>query len=72
LPQVCTSQKAASSFGCIGNRVYTGSDDAEAYFAIPGAGLVSVLDSLRTVAYANRQLETFHRARLSIPSVSEV
>ena len=38
LPQAIATAKTASSFGCIGNRVYTGAHDDEGYFAIPGAG----------------------------------
>ena len=43
LPEAINSTRTAASFGCIGNRVYTGADDTEAYFAIPGAQLGAVL-----------------------------
>ena len=39
LPEAINSARTAASFGCIGNRVYTGADDTEAYFAIPGLQL---------------------------------
>ena len=39
LPEAINSARTAASFGCIGNRVYTGADETEAYFAIPGAQL---------------------------------
>ena len=64
LPQALGSGKSSTSFGCIGNRVYTGLPDDEAYMAIPAALLAAVLDRLRAVVRANSQLEDFHRARL--------
>jgi uncharacterized protein (DUF169 family) len=63
LPQAIATAKTASSFGCVGNRVYTGAGDDEAYFAIPGARLDDVVASLATIVNANRELEKFHRAR---------
>ena len=39
LPQAINSAQTAASFGCVGNRVYTGADETEAYFAIPGSKL---------------------------------
>ena len=36
----------AVSFGCVGNRVYTGAGDTDAYFAIPGAKFATVEESL--------------------------
>jgi uncharacterized protein (DUF169 family) len=63
LPQALNTGRTASSFGCIGNRVYTGAGDGEGYFAIPGAQLDVLLDALTTIAAANTALESFHRAR---------
>jgi uncharacterized protein (DUF169 family) len=63
LPQALGSGRTASSFGCVGNRVYTGASDAEGYFAIPGAVLDKVVASLEVMVEANRQLEAFHRQR---------
>jgi uncharacterized protein (DUF169 family) len=63
LPQAIATAKTASSFGCIGNRVYTGASDDDAYFAIPGARLGEIVGSLATIVKANRELEQFHRAR---------
>ena len=63
LPQAIGTGKTASSFGCIGNRVYTGAADDEAYFAIPGPQLETVVSSLATIVNANQELEKFHRAR---------
>lgn len=63
LPQALQSGKTASSFGCIGNRVYTELPDDEAYVTIPAARLPALLDRLRAVVRANDELEKFHRAR---------
>lgn len=63
LPQAMATAKTASSFGCVGNRVYTGAGDDEAYFAVPGARLGEVVASLATIVNANQELERFHRAR---------
>jgi uncharacterized protein (DUF169 family) len=64
LPQALASGRTAVSFGCVGNRVYTGAGDDEAYFAIPGDKLEAVLKHLEIVGRANRELQAFHRARL--------
>ena len=63
LPEAINSTRTAASFGCIGNRVYTGAADTEAYFAIPGAQLGAVEEQLAVVMRANQELEKFHRAR---------
>jgi uncharacterized protein (DUF169 family) len=63
IPEALNSQRAAASFGCIGNRVYTGAGDGEAYFAIPGPALAALEERLAVVVRANRELEAFHRAR---------
>lgn len=63
LPETLQSGQTASSFGCIGNRVYTGLGDDEGYYTIPAAKLTDVVDKLSIIVEANRQLETFHRKR---------
>jgi uncharacterized protein (DUF169 family) len=63
IPQAITTERAATSLACIGNRVYTGLGDDEMYFAIPGPQLVSVIGKLETIVHANQELERFHRAR---------
>ena len=67
LPQAINSERTASSFGCVGNRVYTGADENDAYFAIPGARLEAVEQSLAVLVHANEELEKFHRARAAAP-----
>jgi uncharacterized protein (DUF169 family) len=57
------SQRTAASFGCIGNRVYTGAGETDAYFAIPGPHLGAVEEKLAAIVRANQELEKFHRAR---------
>jgi uncharacterized protein (DUF169 family) len=63
LPEAINSDRTAASFGCVGNRVYTGADEQDAYFAIPGAQLAVVEASLAVIVRANQELEKFHRAR---------
>jgi uncharacterized protein (DUF169 family) len=63
LPEAINSVRTAASFGCIGNRVYTGADDTEAYFAIPGPRLDAIEASLAVIVRANQELEKFHRGR---------
>ena len=63
LPESINAGRTAVSFGCIGNRVYTGATDSEAYFAIPGQHLAALETSLGTIVRANEALEQFHQAR---------
>ena len=63
LPESLQSGLATASFGCIGNRVYTGLGDDEGYYAIPGANILQVVNKLSTIVEANRQLNLFHKAR---------
>lgn len=66
LPDAINSGHTAASFGCIGNRVYTGADETEAYFAIPGAQLSAVEKNLSVIVHANQELETYHRGRAAV------
>ena len=66
LPAAINSRTVSASFGCVGNRVYTGATENEAYVAIPGAHLGAIVDSLRTIIQANTALEAFHRERASV------
>jgi len=63
LPQAINSGETASSFGCVGNRVYTGAGENDAYFAIPGGKLAVLEEKLATIVRANEELAKFHRAR---------
>ena len=63
VPEAINSGRTASSFGCVGNRVYTGAGENDAYLAIPGAQLARVEEKLAVILRANDELEKFHRAR---------
>lgn len=65
LPESLQSGVAAASFGCIGNRVYTGLGDDEGYYAIPGASVSEVVNKLSAIVDANRRLRQFHLARIA-------
>jgi uncharacterized protein (DUF169 family) len=70
VPEAINSARTSASFGCIGNRVYTGAGDDEAYFSIPGSHLQQVEDRLAVIVHANRELEQFHRARAAAASTA--
>jgi uncharacterized protein (DUF169 family) len=63
VPEVLRTQRGAASLGCIGNRVYTELADDELYFALPGKDLGAVVEKLAILVNANRELESYHRAR---------
>lgn len=70
LPEAINSGATSASFGCVGNRVYTGAGDNDAYFAIPGAKLARMEEALATIVRANDELAKFHRARVSSTSAA--
>lgn len=55
----------ASSFGCIGNRIYTDVADDEFYTMVSGRDLGTVVEQLATIASANGILADYHRGRRS-------
>lgn len=63
IPEAINAARTSASFGCVGNRDYTGAGDDEAYFAIPGTELHAIEEKLAVVLRANRELEEFHRSR---------
>lgn len=63
VPEAAEAGRAGLSFGCIGNRIYTGLADEELYVALPGAKVAALLEKLETIITANRELEAFHRER---------
>jgi uncharacterized protein (DUF169 family) len=65
LPAALDSQHGVASLGCIGNRVYTELEDDELYYALPGKHVAAVVEKLAVIVNANRELEKYHRARLS-------
>jgi uncharacterized protein (DUF169 family) len=70
LPAVLSSGLAATSFGCIGNRVYTELRDDEMWQALPGARLDAIVASLSVIATANQTLAAFHEGRVAAASRS--
>jgi uncharacterized protein (DUF169 family) len=56
---------AITSFGCIGNRVYTGLGDDELYVVLRGSDLPRVADALRTIITANAALQSYANDRRS-------
>ena len=65
IPAVIQSGRSATNLGCIGNRVYTELSDDELYFAFAGHQLETIVEKLVGIVNANRELESFHRARVS-------
>ncbi len=63
IPAAIESGCVIPSFGCIGNRVYTGLGENDLYFAIPGAKLSSFITGLERIVAANRELQLFHEER---------
>jgi uncharacterized protein (DUF169 family) len=63
LQETLQTGRATPSFACIGNRVYTGMDNDELYYAIPGLRIAEVVAALEKIVAANQTLESFHQAR---------
>ena len=63
IPHAIDTRSVVTSFGCIGNRVYTALADDELYVAVSGKRLADMLGRLDAILGANAQLETFHRQR---------
>jgi uncharacterized protein (DUF169 family) len=63
IPETLAGARGHTSLGCIGNRVYTGLQDDELYFAIPGARAGEVAERLEAIVRANGELERYHRDR---------
>lgn len=53
----------ASSFGCIGNRIYTEVADDEFYTVVSGRDAATIVDQLATITSANAVLADYHRSR---------
>ena len=70
VPQTLNAARTSASFGCVGNRVYTGASDSDAYFAIPGAQLRAVEEKLAVMVRANQAMEQFHRDRAAAAAAS--
>ncbi len=57
-------QTTSLSFGCMGNRVFTGIGDGEMYVSIPGAKYAAVVAKLQEVVTANCNMEAVYRQKL--------
>ena len=66
LPAAMQSQHGVASLGCIGNRVYTQMADDELYYALPGKQVGVVVQKLAEIVNANRELEKYHRGRVTV------
>jgi uncharacterized protein (DUF169 family) len=64
LPLAVNSDSAALSFGCKGNRTFTGLPDDELYVAIPGGKWRDVENALESILSANAAMETYYRQKL--------
>ena len=53
----------ASSFGCIGNRIYTEMGDDEFYTVVSGKDAATIADQLSTITAANATLADYHKSR---------
>ena len=65
LPLALGQQTTALSFGCMGNRVFTGISDGDLYVAIPGAKYAAVVEKLKEVVAANCTMEGHYRAKMA-------
>jgi uncharacterized protein (DUF169 family) len=63
LPLALGNGTAALSFGCKGNRTYTGLPDDEMYLCIPGKTWAAVADRLESILAANQAMESCYRAK---------
>jgi uncharacterized protein (DUF169 family) len=61
IPMAINSGASAVSFGCKGNRTFTGLPDEEMYLAIPGTKWDAVVETLRTIASANATMEAHYK-----------
>jgi uncharacterized protein (DUF169 family) len=65
LPLVHTSGRTALSFGCKGNRTFTGTPDEELYVAVPGPAWPKVIEKLAEVLEANAVMGDYYAAQKS-------
>jgi uncharacterized protein (DUF169 family) len=63
VPLTLKSGNSALSFGCKGNRTFTGLPEEELYIAIPGARWNEVLSCLSEIQAANATMEEFYKGR---------
>lgn len=64
LPMTLNTGAASLSFGCAGNRLFTGTPEDELFLAIPGDRWAAVADALIAIIEANRVMTGHYRERL--------
>lgn len=64
VPKAVNGGRAALSFGCIGNRTYTGLPDSELYLAIPGDQWEAVANAVEEITSANASMESYYKGTL--------
>jgi uncharacterized protein (DUF169 family) len=63
LPLTIDTRATTVSFGCIGNRTFSGLSDEELYLAIPGGAWPAVADALAAVQGANATMQGHYAAQ---------
>ena len=66
LPLTVSQETTSLSFGCMGNRVFTGISDGDLYVGIPGAKYAEVVEKLKEVITANCAMEGHYRSKLDV------
>ena len=66
LPLAIQSGFASMSFGCKGNRTFTGIDDSQMYFVVPGAAWDKVVDALAATVAANQMMATHYESKKAL------
>ena len=59
-PLVANSGQAAFSFGCMGNRTFSGLSEDEMYIAVPGARWPDVVAALEDIVAANQRMGAYY------------
>lgn len=70
LPLALGSGSSALSFGCKGNRTFTGLPDEEMYIAIPGEKWPEVERAAESILAANSAMECYYRQKLETVQAS--
>jgi uncharacterized protein (DUF169 family) len=65
VPLALNGQISALSFGCMGNRTFTGLPDEELYVAVPGHKWEAVVEQLRLTIGANEAMAAYYRGKLA-------
>jgi uncharacterized protein (DUF169 family) len=61
LPMTLSSDSSTLSFGCKGNRTFTGLPDEEMYLAVPGAKWDALVETMRTIAASNATMAAHYK-----------